>query len=109
MERSGAPWFVLADVCAVLELAEPHRVASRLEEDEKGVHTVDTPGGAQTVVVISESGLWSLVLTSRKPEARAFKKWLTGTVIPSLRKHGGYVVGTLHSSARTQWIRKVWS
>lgn len=86
----GSPWFVLTDVCAVLELANPRQVGSRLDDDEKGVLTVDTPGGAQETTIINESGLWSLVLTSRKPEAKAFKKWITSEVIPSIRKTGSF-------------------
>ena len=93
MIRAGEPWWVLADICAVLEIAEAHRVASRLDADEKGRHTVTTPGGPQEFTIVNESGLWSLVLTSRKPEAKAFKKWLTSVVIPSLRQNGGYMVG----------------
>lgn len=64
-----------------------------LDDDEKGTHTIRTPGGPQSVAVISESGLYSLILTSRKPEAKAFKKWVTSVVLPSIRKHGGYVAG----------------
>ncbi len=94
--RSGEPWWVLADVCSVLDIANPSQAAARLDADEKATLTNNEgrPGhGAQTHVIINESGLWSLVLTSRRPEARAFKKWLTATVIPSLRKNGGYLVG----------------
>lgn len=88
------PHWVAADVCAVLEIAETHRAISRLDADEKGRHTVTTPGGKQEVTIINESGLWSLVLTSRKPEAKRFKKWLTSEVIPAIRKTGGYMIAT---------------
>ena len=91
--RGNDPWFILADICAVLEIVQAASASRHLDADERGVHTVHTPGGPQSVTIINESGLWSLVLTSRKPEAKAFKKWLTGTVIPSLRKSGGYIVG----------------
>ena len=90
VSREDGPWFVLADVCAVLELEKPSRVSVRLDDDEKDAHTVSTPGGAQRATIVNESGLWSLVLTSRKPEAKRFKKWLTSEVIPSIRKTGGY-------------------
>lgn len=93
ISRDDGPWFVLADVCAVLEIANPSDAAKRLDADEK--NTLDiTEGnrarGNPNAVAINESGLWSLVLTSRKPEAKRFKKWLTAEVIPSIRKTGSY-------------------
>ena len=93
INRADGPWWVLADVCKVLEIVLPQRAASRLDADEKGVHTVNTPGGDQAVTTINESGLYSLVLTSRKPEAKRFKKWVTATVLPAIRKDGLYVSG----------------
>ena len=63
----------------------------RLDDDEKGVSSIYTPGGTQEMSIVSESGLYSLVLGSRKPEAKAFKRWITHDVIPSIRKTGGYV------------------
>lgn len=91
--REGEPWFVLADVCLVLAHSNPSVAAARLDNDEKGVSSVYTPGGLQAMTVISESGLYSLILTSRKPEARAFRRWVTGTVLPNLRRDGAYVMG----------------
>lgn len=88
----GEPWFVLADVCRVLEIGNPSQAASRLDDDEKGVITNDTPGGPQQMVVINESGLYSLILTSRKPEAKRFKKWVTSEVLPAIRKTGSYSI-----------------
>jgi prophage antirepressor-like protein len=73
VERYGAPWFVAADVCAVLDIVNARDAVARLDDDEKGVVTTDTLGGAQSVTVINESGVYSLVFTSRKPEAKAFK------------------------------------
>lgn len=90
LERDGDPWFVLADVCRVLEIGNPSQAATRLDDDEKGIITTDTPGGPQKTIIINESGLWSLVLVSRKPQAKQFKKWITAEVIPSIRKTGGY-------------------
>ena len=84
-----AHW-VLTDVCAVLEIGSPHKAATRLDEDEKGRTTIPTLGGLQEMTIINESGLWSLVLTSRKPEARRFKKWLTSKVLPTIRRTGSY-------------------
>ena len=88
----GEAWFVAADVCAILEHGNPRQVVSRLDDDEKGVHTMDTPGGQQKVTVINEGGLYSLILTSRKESAKRFKKWITGEILPSIRKTGGYMV-----------------
>lgn len=87
----GEPWFVAKDICAVLEIANNRDALSRLDDDEKGVASTDTPGGNQTVTIVSESGLYSLILGSRKPQAHAFKRWVTHEVIPSIRKTGGYV------------------
>ena len=91
----GDPWFVAADVCKALELEKTNRALSRLDDDEKGAHSVSTPGGRQRMSIISESGLYSLILGSRKPEAKAFKRWITHEVIPSIRKHGAYMTDSL--------------
>ena len=91
----GEPWFVAADVCKALELEKTNRALSRLDDGEKGAHSVSTPGGRQRMSIISESGLYSLILGSRKPEARAFKRWITHEVIPSIRKHGAYMTDSL--------------
>ncbi len=88
----GEPWFVAADVAAALDLGNPRSSLALLEEDEKGVHTMDTPGGAQQVTTVNEPGLYSLILRSRKPQARAFKRWITHDVIPSIRRTGSYGV-----------------
>ena len=89
--REGEPWFTGKDVCDILELDNHRSSLALLDEDEKGVHTMDTPGGKQEMAVISEAGLYSLILRSRKPEAKAFKRWITHEVIPSIRKTGGYL------------------
>ena len=74
VNREGEPWFVLADVCAVLGIANSRNIAARLDDDEKGVHSMDTLGGTQQVTVINESGVWTAVLLSRRAEAKRFKK-----------------------------------
>lgn len=86
----GEPWFVASDVASILELGNIRSSLALLDDDERGVHTVDTLGGPQSMTVISESGLYSLVLRSRKPEAREFKRWITREVIPTIRKTGSY-------------------
>ena len=88
--EDGEPWFVAKDVCAILGLSNPRTSLALLDEDEKGVHTMDTPGGKQELTTVNESGLYSLILRSRKPEAKAFKRWVTSEVLPSIRKHGMY-------------------
>lgn len=88
--QDGRPWFVAKDVCDVLEVGNARMACSRLEEDERGVSTVDTLGGQQTMNVISESGLYALIFTSRKEEARRFRKWVTDEVLPSIRETGRY-------------------
>lgn len=84
------PWFVAADVCDALTISNSRMALDRLDDDEKGVSSIDTPGGKQELSIINESGLYSLILTSRKPEAKKFKKWVTSEVLPTLRKAGRY-------------------
>ncbi|TKI86815.1 phage antirepressor KilAC domain-containing protein [Bacillus mycoides] len=84
-------WFVAQDVCDVLGINKQRDAYSRLDEDERGSVLVDTLGGTQNVNAINESGLYSLILRSRKPQAKAFKKWVTSEVLPSIRKHGAYM------------------
>ncbi len=91
VDMNGEPRFVARDVCECLELGNPRTSIALLDEDEKGVHTMDTPGGAQEMSIVSEAGLYSLILRSRKPEAKAFKRWITHEVLPAIRKHGGYL------------------
>lgn len=88
VERNGEPWFVLSDVCAVLGIINPSDAASRLDEDEVTLAIIE--GSHRPTNTINESGLYSVILTSRKPEAKKFKKWVTSEVLPSIRKTGGY-------------------
>lgn len=90
IEKDGEPWFVAADVCRALELGNSRQALTRLDDDEKGVISNDTPGGKQEMNIVNEPGLYSLVLGSRKPEAKTFKRWITHEVIPSIRKTGSY-------------------
>lgn len=91
------PWFVAKDVCDVLGHSNSRAATERLDEDEKGVSKVYTPGGTQDMTVINESGLYSLVLTSNVPKVKAFKRWVTHEVIPSIRKTGVYVAPQVDS------------
>lgn len=88
--RDGDPWFVAADVLAALSL--DRKALERLDADEKGVSSIHTLGGDQDMTIINESGLYSLILGSRKPEAKKFKKWVTSEVLPSIRKTGSYQI-----------------
>lgn len=88
---NGEPWFVAADVCRALEISNSRDAVQRLDEDEKGVVLTDTLGGQQSMTTINEPGLYVLVLRSRKPESKEFKRWITHDVIPTIRKTGGYV------------------
>lgn len=98
-DEMGRPWFVGADVCKILSMSQPSTAYKRLDEDEKyalvsnkGI-LLDDMGRAQSFVVISESGLYALIMGSRKPEARPFQKWVTNEVLPSIRENGGYIYG----------------
>ena len=85
---NGEPWFVANDVCAILEIDRTQ--TRRLDDDEKGVCLIHTLGGDQKMSIVNEFGLYSLILRSRKPEAKAFRRWITHEVIPAIRKYGMY-------------------
>lgn len=90
---SGEPWFVAKDICDCLRIGNSRQALSRIDEDEKGVILNDTPGGQQNLSAVNEYGLYNLILSSRKPEAKEFKRWITHEVIPAIRKTGGYIGG----------------
>ena len=90
VQVDGEPWFVAADVCRALEISNSRDAVARLDDDEKGVGSTDTLGGKQGMQIINEPGLYTLVLGSRKPEAKAFKRWVTHEVLPTIRKTGSY-------------------
>ncbi|MCP4155667.1 MAG: hypothetical protein GY757_48530, partial [bacterium] len=85
----GNPWFVAKDVCNVITNARD-TLAKSLDDDEKGVENIYTPGGPQQIAVISESGLYTLILRSNKPAAKPFRRWVTSEVLPAIRKTGSY-------------------
>lgn len=87
---SDEPWFVAADVCKALELSNPTVAVSRLDEDERAKFNLGRQGEG---TIVNEAGLYSLILGSRKPEAKVFKRWITHDVIPAIRKTGGYIQG----------------
>lgn len=87
---AGTPWFVANDVARVLGYSHAPHMVRNLEEDELGVHIVDTSGGNREMNIISESGLYAVIMRSRRPDARRFRKWVTGEVLPSIRRTGRY-------------------
>ncbi|MHB1652363.1 MAG: phage antirepressor [Desulfitobacteriaceae bacterium] len=94
IQRNGEPWWVLKDVCDVLDLSNPSMIADRLEEGERQKVDPKHYLGSQSntpITIISESGLYNVILLSRKPEARKFKRWVTHEVLPSIRRHGAYI------------------
>jgi len=84
------PWFVAKDVCDVLDLSDTNKALRGLDDDEKGTNKVRTLGGVQEMLVVSESGLYTLIIRSNKPQAKPFRKWVTAEVLPAIRKTGSY-------------------
>lgn len=86
------PWFVLKDVCSVLEIKNHKDIVTRLYDDEKGVAQIDTLGGTQNMTIVNESGLYTVIIRSDKPKATPFRKWVTSEVLPTIRKTGSYSI-----------------
>lgn len=109
IDRNGEVWFVASDVCAVLEISNPTSALGRLDEDERAMFNIgntlisnegnSTARGNPNANIINESGLFSLVLSSRKAEAKAFKRWVTHDVLPAIRKTGAYAAPQLAAPA----------
>lgn len=96
IEKNGEPWWVLADVCKVLEISHIKDTADRLDRDEVGqTEVIDRLGRKQTATIINESGLYTVILRSDKPQAKPFRKWVTSEVLPAIRKHGMYATDEL--------------
>ena len=91
-DRDGAPWFVAADVCKALDLANPRNAVARLDEDERATVQISDGGQPRKFNIISESGLYALIIRSSKPAAREFRKWITAEVLPAIRKNGAYAL-----------------
>ena len=104
VDLDGAPWLVGKDVAQALGYQNPQRaIRDQVEEEDKGVTETVTPGGTQSVTVINESGLYSLVLASKLPSARRFRRWVTSVVLPSIRKTGSYATGGDIAAIRKLW------
>ena len=92
VQIDGEPWFVLADICRELEISHVKDTATRIDEDDLGqTEVIDRMGRSQKVWIINESGLYTVILRSDKPQAKPFRKWVTSEVLPSIRKHGAYM------------------
>lgn len=90
LNLDGEPWFVAADVCKALEIGNPTDATRRLDADELTLVSIEGTNNGLPVNAVNEPGLYTLILGSRKPEAKAFKRWITHEVIPAIRKHGAY-------------------
>ncbi len=108
IERDGEPWFVGKDVAAALGYGEgkslANAVADHVAAEDKGVTEMVTPGGRQKMTIINESGLYSLILSSKLPKAKEFKRWVTSEVLPSIRKTGSYAVPKLSKEMQALFL-----
>ena len=92
LEINGEPWLVGKDVAEALGYADPRStVSKKVDKEDRGVSKMETPSGVQNMTIINESGFYSLVLGSKLPEAKKFKRWVTNEVLPQIRKTGGYI------------------
>nr|DAW34598.1 MAG TPA: repressor domain protein [Caudoviricetes sp.] len=92
VDVNNEPWFVGKDVCEALRYSNSRKaLADHVKENHKGVTFCDTPGGKQQITIIDEAGLYSLVMRAKTEKAEAFQEWVTGEVLPAIRKHGGYL------------------
>lgn len=91
LQLHNEPWFVAKDVSEILGFRDPYTATRTLDDDEKLLHTICVSGQNRETTLVNEPGLYSLILKSRKPEAKQFKRWITHEVIPSIRKHGAYM------------------
>lgn len=101
MSENGEPHWVASDVAKVLGYRDAEKLTRRLDAEEKGTRSVGTPGGTQQMATITESGLYSAIFGSKIPAAREFKRWVTGEVLPSIRKRGGYLTPAAAEEALT--------
>ena len=97
LDDQGNPWFVAKDVCDILGLTDPSKATEKFLKSEKGTSQIRTLGGLQELLIISEFGLYRLVMRSDKPSATAFRHWLSTTVLPEIRKTGGYRITELQA------------
>ena len=97
----NAPWFVGKDVAAALGYKEPTKATrDKVDAEDRGMSKIDTPSGMQSMVIINESGLYSLILSSKLPNAKKFKRWVTSEVLPAIRKTGSYSIEPVELTER---------
>lgn len=101
-DDNGEPWFVAKDVCSVLGIRNATQAVGQLDEDERSMFCIGRQGNTN---IINESGLYALVIRSNKPNARKFRKWVTSEVLPSIRKHGGYIASNGTESVEELYMR----
>lgn len=101
VQIDGEPWFVLADICRELEISNSRMVSERLESDELMSAKLTSGGQRREMTIINESGLYTVILRSDKPQAKPFRKWVTSEVLPSIRKHGAYMTDQALEKALT--------
>lgn len=101
VQIDGEPWFVLADICRELEISNSRMVSERLESDELMSAKLTSGGQRREMTIINESGLYTVILRSDKPQAKPFRKWVTSVVLPSIRKHGAYMTDQALEKALT--------
>lgn len=87
----GEPWWVATDIARVLGIRAASGITRMVDDEDKGFHKVETPGGPQKLAIINESGLYTALIRSNHPGAKPFRKWVTDEVLPSIRRHGGYI------------------
>ncbi len=104
-DKKGELWFIAREVCNALDIVNNKQAVDRLDDDEKLLYVLHTSGQNRNVLTINESGLYSLTLTSNKPEAKSFKKWITAEVLPSIRKTGGYQFSRKNPTPQTVFLR----
>lgn len=103
----NAPWFVGKDVAAALGYKEPTKATrDKVDAEDRGMSKIDTPSGMQSMVIINESGLYSLILSSKLPNAKKFKRWVTSEVLPAIRKTGAYVTTTAAAEAAEKTLKE---
>lgn len=103
-DDNGEPWFVAKDVCSVLGIRNATQAVGQLDEDERSMFCIGRQGNTN---IINESGLYALVIRSNKPNARKFRKWVTSEVLPSIRKHGGYIASNGTESVEELYMRAI--
>ncbi|MCW6678198.1 BRO family protein [Anaerococcus sp. NML200574] len=99
IDENSEPWFVGKDVAEILEYSSPaNAIKKHIDEEDKGVTELMTPGGRQKMIIINESGLYSLIMSSEMKKAKRFKRWVTSEVLPSIRRDGGYIIAKENDS-----------